>query len=192
MIWLLAAGAVMGAVFDMYNTTLGSSGWLRWLRPLADLLFWATAALAVFRIAYVADDGRVRLYLFVLVALGWGLYAFTLRNWVVSSAQALVRAVAAVLQAFWFLVHLFLVRPLWALCQFAVWLAKSGYRLLCLLENATWGLLRTGLRISGLRWLGRQLGKVVFTQKAVQTWEEIWGLASNWLLTAWHRTRSSE
>ncbi|MCL6517710.1 spore cortex biosynthesis protein YabQ, partial [Alicyclobacillus sp.] len=44
---LMACGAAMGAVFDVYNTVTGASRWFRWLRPSLDLLFWLTSALAV-------------------------------------------------------------------------------------------------------------------------------------------------
>lgn len=186
-VWLLAAGAAMGTVFDLYNTTLGSAGWLRWLRPAVDLSFWAASALGVYRIAYVADDGRVRLYLFVLIALGWLLYALTLRGIVVGSARTLVRVAAAVLRAAATVAAVLVLRPALALARAGGRLAVGLYRLLCAVEDVACRLIRLILRLLGLYRLARGPRVRAAGKRISVGWEELWARASNWVQHAWTR-----
>ncbi|WP_051344163.1 spore cortex biosynthesis protein YabQ [Alicyclobacillus herbarius] len=180
--WLVLCGALMGAVFDIYNTVLGSSRWLRWLRPLLDLLFWLVSAAAVFYVTFVTDLGRFRVYTFGLLLLGWLLYRVTLHHTVVGSAFAIMRMVRAVVLFFIRIVDWLLVRPLWFVCRTLWMIAKQLYWLLCRLEDGVFWVIRFWLSILAWPLRGPWQGTAEMRGRIHTRWEGIWERASNWIL----------
>jgi len=134
-LYLFAMGWAMGIVYDIYNTLTGSSKWLRWLRPVLDIVFWCFSAVVVYYITFVTDDGRFRLYTFVLLVIGYALYKAILHHAVVSSAFAVFSAVRFVFMALFKVFYVLVLRPLsWIIRGLGIF-AQGIYRLLCQLEN---------------------------------------------------------
>lgn len=183
-IGLFFAAWAMGAVFDVYNTVTGSSAWLRWLRPVLDLVFWVASALFVFYIMYRTDNGRMRLYVFLLLLAGYLLYRVILHHAVVRSAFTVVRLVRGIVNLLWRTIHVLVVRPVRAVLR-ALWrLVRMLYVLLCRLEDvAAWVLMRIWRLAAG--WWWRRLVAVPwvarFLSRLRDTWEGFWMRASNWI-----------
>lgn len=75
----LAAGALLGLFYDLLRP-LRLLPLPRLIGGLADLTFWAAAALLLFACALLLGDGRVRLYMAAGVMAGATVYFLTLSS----------------------------------------------------------------------------------------------------------------
>ncbi|OFW82206.1 MAG: hypothetical protein A2201_13600 [Alicyclobacillus sp. RIFOXYA1_FULL_53_8] len=178
---LLLFGGLMGTVFDFYNTITGASKWLRWLRPTLDLVFWGGAAVGVYYVLFVVDQGRVRLYTFALLVVGYAVYRLVLHERVVGSAFAVVRVVSRWLRFFYRILYVLLLRPLQLILS-AVWiLLTKFYALLCWGEDAVFWLLRFWLKLFTRPLRGRGLRVAKLGRFLSTYWEGICDRASKWV-----------
>ena len=145
---LLCGGAILGSLFDVYNTATGVSKWLRWLRPLLDVAFWLIAAGIVFRISLATDSGIFRIYTFILLAIGFGLYAMTLRKMVIASALHVVHFVGEIIRWIWCVLYRLFIWPLIVLGKTCISLLKLFYRLGLSVEQLAVRLFRVLLAIA--------------------------------------------
>lgn len=178
---LMLAAALLGAVFDTYNTITGASTWLRWLRPAADICFWLVAAGVVFFVLFTTDDGRLRLYTLPLLVIGYLLYRLWFHRQVVRSSFLVVRFISGVVHVVWRVVYVTAVWPV----QQVLWVCKrvlvQVYRLMRLLEDGLfwvlsfwWKAMSRPLR----RW---DQPTEPFRKKIARTWEGILQEASKWI-----------
>jgi len=70
----IAAGVAVGILFDVYRVLRGLTGPGRFFTCLGDLLFWALAVSVVFAFLIYGNWGEVRLYVFLGLISGAGLY----------------------------------------------------------------------------------------------------------------------
>jgi spore cortex biosynthesis protein YabQ len=181
---LFFASWAMGAVFDIYNTVTGSTKWLRWLRPALDLLFWALSAGFIFLILYHTDNGRLRLYTFLLLAGGYLAYRMFLHRTIVRSAFAVVRLVRAMVMGVVRTLDVLLFRPVRALFRLAGRVLALLYRLLCRLEDVLFWLLGRAWKWTGAWWwqpFSRRPAVQKFTRSARGNWEGFWSRVSKWI-----------
>lgn len=175
---LFLCGGLMGTVFDLYNTVTGASKWLRWLRPTLDLIFWGAAAVGVYYVVFVIDEGRVRFYTFALLVMGFAVYRLVFHERVVGSAFAVMRVVSRWVRFFYRILYVLVLRPLQLILS-AIWiLVTRCYVLLSWGEDAVFWLLRFWLQLltRPLRGRGLRLTKLgVFLSTY---WEEICERAS--------------
>lgn len=95
---MMASGLGMGAVFDGYRVVSNELRFPRWLLPVLDIVYWMVSAVAVFRMLYASNNGEVRAYVFLGLALGVILYywlfsriVITLVRWLIHAVQACIR-----------------------------------------------------------------------------------------------------
>lgn len=122
------AGVVMGAVYDIYRTSLREWRFLRRFSALFDIAFWMFSLVFVFTLLLGVNDGDVRIVVFVLLAIGFVIYYFTAHPLVVASTQLLVRWIY---RAGLFLFHTFIlvfIRPI-------VWLWQTATSFLRFLDH---------------------------------------------------------
>jgi spore cortex biosynthesis protein YabQ len=186
-VWLLATGFAMGFVFDVYNTVTGASKWLRWLRPTVDVAFWVVSALFVYYVLFLTDEGRVRIYTFGIILVGYGVYRSTMHRLVVRSAFAIVRVVQAVLGAVYRVVYMLTILPIVSIAKVALAVLRIVYRILCVIESCIFRLLEFWLSVLLIRWLLRLPFVQAFFSRIRGGWEEMLTAASNWLKSKWSR-----
>lgn len=111
-ILMSGAGAILGTIYDIYRTSLKEWRYLRPFSTLFDLLFWAFSLVFVFTLLLGVNDGDVRFVIFVLLALGYGVYRFTLHRLIVASTRLTVRFILQILRfTLWVLYSMF-VQPI--------------------------------------------------------------------------------
>ncbi len=96
-ILMSGAGAILGAVYDIYRTSLKEWRFLRRFSALFDIAFWLFALIMVFTMLLGANDGDVRLVVFVLLAIGYTVYRLTVHPLVVGSTRMVIRFIQRVL-----------------------------------------------------------------------------------------------
>ncbi|MEK5161375.1 spore cortex biosynthesis protein YabQ [Paenibacillus sp. FSL R5-0527] len=74
LLWMFASGGIMGIVFDSYRVVSGQFRFPRWSVHALDLVYWAAAALFVFRVLYHSNHGELRFYVFLGLFLGIWIY----------------------------------------------------------------------------------------------------------------------
>ena len=114
---MLLSGALMGAIYDVYRTSVKEWRFLRRFSALWDILFWLLATVFVFTMLLGANHGEVRPVVFLLLGAGWWLYALTLRILVVAVTTQVIRGILAVLRFFAGLFRILVITPLRFLFQ---------------------------------------------------------------------------
>ncbi len=71
-------GLVIGLFFDIYRMIRRIFRPGKFLTGVMDLIFWVIIALFSFFILFYINDGQVRLYSFLGIGLGWGLYILSI------------------------------------------------------------------------------------------------------------------
>ncbi|WP_067850120.1 spore cortex biosynthesis protein YabQ [Alicyclobacillus mali (ex Roth et al. 2021)] len=181
-LWMIASGAAMGAVFDWYNTISGGFRWLRRLRPLCDLAFWTASAFLVYLLTFRTIDGEFRLWTLVLLAVGYGLYRLTLRRRVMRSAFAVVAVIRFIVRIVRRALEMVVVWPLRLLARLALGVGRALYRAGIVVEN---GLCRMVAILFAVvtfpvrRYVRRD---AAWRKKLVAWQEDFWQRASNWLI----------
>lgn len=146
-LWVILCGMGMGATFDFYNTVTGATRFLRPLRPVLDLAFWLISGVMVYYVTYITISGDFRLWVFLLVGVGYLSYRALFRTIVIGSAFVIVRIVKAIVLFFGRLLYRLIGIPL-LVCGRGLWaLLRILYIVLCRFEDVGAAIVRTTLRI---------------------------------------------
>lgn len=159
------AGAVLGAVYDIYRTSLREWRFLRRFSALFDILFWIFSVIFVFSLLLGVNDGEVRIITFVLLSIGYLIYFYTAHPLVVASTQLVVRFIYKVLQLLAATFVIVCVRPVVWTWQIGRSVARFANRLLLRVEPVlVWPIWQTG------RLAKKILRPIVHKEKELRTW----------------------
>ncbi len=113
---MLLCGVGMGVVFDIYNTLIYTTRWLRKVLSVLDITFFILAAIVVYQLSLVTDNGKLRLYTFAFLVIGYVIYRATFHHTVIASAQVFFRLVHLIVQTFYKVIRTLIFTPsLWVL-----------------------------------------------------------------------------
>lgn len=178
---LALVGALMGTVFDLYNTVTGTTKWFRWLRPLLDIAFWIVSALAVYYVALKMDSGRLRVYSFILLFVGYVVYRLLFHATVVASAFRIVRFTQGVLRAIARVLGVLVWRPLRFILGLAADALKGLYVVGCKIETGLFAVLRFVMHRIVWRWMTYIPGIERSFHYMDKLWKDFWDQASKWM-----------
>ncbi|MHB1628193.1 MAG: spore cortex biosynthesis protein YabQ [Bacilli bacterium] len=158
---MATAGAVMGAVYDVYRTSLKEWRFLKRFSPLFDLGYWFAATVFVFTLLLGTSDGDVRLVIFFLLGAGWVIYYKIAHALVVASTRLVVRFVYQCLRLVYKTILLLIVTPCLYACRSILALCRTADRGLASMEPAiVWPVVKTGRGLqSGATWGTRRAKK---------------------------------
>ncbi|WP_251554324.1 spore cortex biosynthesis protein YabQ [Neobacillus muris] len=74
MISMIGMGSLFGAMLDTYQRFLKRPKRKSWIVFINDLLFWTIQALLIFYALFLANNGELRLYIFVALLCGFAAY----------------------------------------------------------------------------------------------------------------------
>lgn len=178
-ILMTSAGALLSAVYDVYRTSLREWRFLRRFAGLFDIAFWVFALIFVFTLLLGANDGDLRIVVFVLLAIGAFIYRRTAHPLVVASTALVVRFIYHVLKSAARLFMVLFVLPIMQLWRIVRWLWRLLDCLLAALEPiVAWPVVQTG---RAFRFCARRAAR--WTAKTVRVilhkWQEKWHALSN-------------
>jgi spore cortex biosynthesis protein YabQ len=192
---MLLSGIGMGVVFDGYRVVSHELRFAKWTLPMLDLLYWAAATLVVFQVLSAGNNGEVRAYVFLGLALGVITYFLLLSRVVIATVRWTIGAVRYLIGLVIRLFHIFIIRPLlilYKLCKvllgFLLALTIFCYKIVLQLIRPFWLLARWMFRpllrplMNGLtpllkRWqLGAKTANVV--SKTAAWWKRTFGRKS--------------
>ncbi|PWV95998.1 spore cortex biosynthesis protein YabQ [Paenibacillus cellulosilyticus] len=146
---MLLSGIGMGIVFDGYRVVSHELRFAKWTLPVFDLLYWAAATLVVFQVLSAGNNGEVRAYVFLGLALGVIVYFLLLSRAVIATVRWTIGAVRYLIGLFIKLFHIFIIRPLlilYKLCKvllgFLLALTIFCYKIVLQLIRPFWLLTR--------------------------------------------------
>jgi len=108
---MLLSGLGLGAAYDGYRVVSHRLGFSRLWLPVLDLLYWAAATLAVFQVLAEANEGEVRLFVFIGLLLGVSCYFWLFSRAVVALVEWLIAAAQTVIRLLYRVFDLAIVRP---------------------------------------------------------------------------------
>jgi spore cortex biosynthesis protein YabQ len=149
------SGAVLGAVYDVYRTILAEWRYLRWMSSILDFAYWIFALGLVLWALEWANDGDVRFYVFVIMAIGLALYRLLLRKLVVGSTVRMVLAITFLVKTMYRLFLMLVVTPLLWLWSLLLALLRLVDRMAAIFERIILWPFRPLLR--ALEWIMRKL-----------------------------------
>lgn len=171
---MLLSGLGMGVVFDGYRVVSNELRFPRWWLPVLDILYWMAAAVVVFRMLYASNNGEVRAYVFLGLAIGVILYYWLFSKQVIALVKWVIDAVRALLR---FLLRLFqfvVVKPILLLYKTVVVILGFGTALTIFLLKIVVQLVRPIWLL--LLWMARPVTRPM----------------GRWLKPYWERWRAEE
>lgn len=173
---MVASGAGIGLLFDLYRVLAHELRFPKWLIPLLDLAYWAIATVGVFRVLFIGNFGQVRLFVFLGLFGGYTLYFLVLSNPSVKMIRFLIRIVERMIHFLVRTVEVCIIRP-------AIWLYKLVLILLGFVTTVAMFLYRVVVQLLyPLRFLLRLLGRAIGPHLRLPGWiKKPWRLFRQWL-----------
>ena len=109
---MLLSGLGMGTVFDGYRVLSNELRFPRWWLPVLDVIYWMAAALVVFRVLYASNNGEVRAYVFIGLAVGIVIYYLLLSRLVIVIVKWLIGAVRKLITFVLKCLDILIVKPI--------------------------------------------------------------------------------
>lgn len=152
---MLLSGLGMGVVFDGYRVVSNELRFPRWWLPVLDIMYWMAAAVAVFRMLYASNNGEVRAYVFLGLAIGVILYYWLLSKPVIAIVQWLIKAVRSLIAFIGKLIHILIIKPILLLYKTIIVILGFGSALTIFLLKIVVQLVRPIWLL--LRWLAKPI-----------------------------------
>ncbi|NLI60356.1 MAG: spore cortex biosynthesis protein YabQ [Clostridiales bacterium] len=90
-------GLILGIIYDIYRAFRMVAKPGKWLVAILDLSFWILAAFISFFMLFKVNGGQIRLYAYIGLALGWGLYALIIGSFLVKLLVKIYSWIAAII-----------------------------------------------------------------------------------------------
>ncbi|WP_245595957.1 spore cortex biosynthesis protein YabQ [Paenibacillus taiwanensis] len=109
---MLLSGLTMGVAYDSYRVVAGQLHFPRWTLPCIDIIYWLAATWFVFQMLVKGNQGELRFYVFLGLALGAWLYYILLSKLTVMIVNGIVIAVKVVVKFLLQTLYFVLILPL--------------------------------------------------------------------------------
>ncbi|MGZ9587104.1 spore cortex biosynthesis protein YabQ [Paenibacillus marinisediminis] len=146
---MLFSGLALGIAYDSYRVVAHQLGFPRWTLPCLDIVYWLAATWFVFQLLVKGNQGELRFYVFLGLALGAWLYyillsrmTITLTTWIVNMFKAIVRFLLRVFHVVLVLPTKTLILFLWATLRFIGKAAMFILKFVLKLAQPLWWLVR--------------------------------------------------
>ena len=137
---MMASGIAMGVIFDVYRVLTGQLRLIRRLVPLLDLVYWAGVTIFVFRMLKQGNEGQLRFFVFIGLALGTYLYYWLFSGTTRMLVEQLIKAIKWLAQILRRCFEICIVRPV-------IGLYKLAFLLLCYAASVAIFLLKIVLQL---------------------------------------------
>ena len=92
----------------------------RWWLPVLDIIYWLAASIIVFRVLYASNNGEVRAYVFLGLAIGVSSYYFLFSKPVMKLVQSIIRAIRALIRGIVKTVEFVIIKPILLLYKIGI------------------------------------------------------------------------
>lgn len=109
---MAGSGAVLGIGYDIIEVLAREFRLRRWTTAMMDVGYWLVATLFVFQVLVYANDGQVRMFVFIGLLAGVIIYSYMLSRVVRQVVTWVISLFMRVLQWGIHILHVLLVKPL--------------------------------------------------------------------------------
>lgn len=109
---MAGSGVVLGVGYDIIEVVAREFRLRRLTTALMDVGYWLVATFFVFQMLIYANDGQVRLFVFVGLLVGVIIYSYILSRLVRLTVTKVITFLLGLLRWFIRIIHILLVRPL--------------------------------------------------------------------------------
>ncbi|MFC5714465.1 spore cortex biosynthesis protein YabQ [Thalassorhabdus alkalitolerans] len=148
MLVMVLMGTAVGMNLDLYHRFLGKERYFSWRRALLDVLFWVVQALLIFYFLLHANEGEMRIYVFLALLFGFYFYRLWGREVFMSTVEKVITFVKHLLRICKQIITLTVFKPVKFILKVLVSLGMIGITTLC---SIAIGIFR--VIIFPLRWL---------------------------------------
>lgn len=152
---MLFCGLMLGIAYDSYRVVAGQLRFPRWTLPCFDILYWLAATWFVFQMLVKGNQGELRFYVFLGLALGAWLYYILLSRITITMTTWLVKACKAVIRFLLRTAYVLIIVPikwisifLWTIIRFLGKVAMFSLKIVIKLAYPLWWL---------VRWIGKPI-----------------------------------
>jgi spore cortex biosynthesis protein YabQ len=111
---MLLGGLYLGGLFDLYRVLAHHFRMPRYAYYFWDILFWILGTLLIFKLLYDINWGQVRLFIFIGLLVGMGLYFWLFSGLVVKIVLKFIQFARTLIRIGMQLVKIFIITPvLW-------------------------------------------------------------------------------
>jgi spore cortex biosynthesis protein YabQ len=165
---MIASGAALGLLFDVYRVLSGEFRFPRWIIPPLDLLYWGIGTLAVFRVLFLSNGGEVRIYVFLAMMIGVSFYFALISSFAIQTIRWMIKQVKALIRFLLKLGNLLIVRPLVGLYRLCIVILGFLAALSIFLSKVVIQLLYPLWKLT--IWIGRPLGRWLHSALRADRW----------------------
>ncbi|MGV3488452.1 MAG: spore cortex biosynthesis protein YabQ [Tuberibacillus sp.] len=130
MIAMTAIGVWIGAGLTTYHRFLHTRKKWQWLMILTDILFWMVQGLLVFLVLLHVNEGEIRFYIFLALALGFSAYKALFEAFYKKGLEAFILVIRTAFRIITRTFSLFLIQPTIVLLKVFYRLGKMISRIL--------------------------------------------------------------
>jgi spore cortex biosynthesis protein YabQ len=109
---MLLGGLSLGGLFDLYRVLASQLKAPRYSYYLLDLVFWLVGTWLVFKLLYISNLGQVRMFIFIGLLIGIGIYFLMLSRTVIQIILWMIRFVRALLRIGKRIIEIFIITPI--------------------------------------------------------------------------------
>lgn len=115
---MLLGGLSLGGLFDLYRVLAGQLRAPRYAYYLLDIVFWLLGTVLIFKLLYMSNLGQVRMFIFIGLLVGVGVYFLLFSKTVIQIILWMIRVVRMTIRIGKKMIQLFIVTPI-------VWLYRA-------------------------------------------------------------------
>lgn len=108
---MFVCGLGLGVIFDIYRVVSDELRLSRWIIAILDILYWMAAAVAVFKVLYYSNQGELRIFVFIGLFIGLGVYFLLFSSFVQKTGSVFIRVLRKMIECILRLFHIFIVVP---------------------------------------------------------------------------------
>lgn len=130
-LYSVAGGAVIALLYDFFRIKRKAIKTRTFFIHIEDLAYWVTAAIVMFAVVSISNDGEIRGFTFIGMILGAVLYVFLFSKLVMSVSMMVINFFKKVLRAIWTVAtypFVVIFKILWIPCRYIYRAAKAIFK----------------------------------------------------------------
>jgi spore cortex biosynthesis protein YabQ len=165
MLTMIGMGSYLGAAVDTYSRFLQRQKRAHWVVFINDILFWVIQGLIVFYVLLSVNEGELRFYIFLALLCGYAAYQSLFRAVYLKMLEFVIQTYVTMYRFVVRTCYYVIVRPLQFMFQLLLALLMTSGRILFMMANMLYKLVKMILRITFLpiKWLFRLLWRFIPT-----------------------------
>ena len=129
MIAMTAMGGWIGAALTIYHRFIHPKKRWQWVMILTDILFWMIQGLFVFLILLHVNEGEIRFYIYLALALGFSTYKALIEKGFEKCLEFVIRMIRSTALFIGRAISLCIIQPTFALLKVVYFLSKMVGRI---------------------------------------------------------------